>query len=162
MKRIPTLHLTCGLPCSGKTTLAREIERELPALRLTTDEWLIELLESDPSIHPSDTIRDRLEALLLDLAIRALELGVDVVLDFGVWSRREREDFRARAATVGARSELHYLNVPLEELIARVATRNASLPAGTYRIEEDQMRLWWTWFEAPAGDELPHREARAP
>jgi hypothetical protein len=157
-QRVPTLHLTCGLPCSGKTTLAKQIEREAPALRLTTDDWLTRLIESDPADHPASAMRDALEALLLETALRALELGIDVVLDFGVWSRGEREDFRARAAAAGARSELHYLDASLEELIARVGARNAAMPPGTYAITEDQMRLWATWFEAPSEDELAPRE----
>jgi predicted kinase len=33
-----TLHLMVGLPCSGKTTLARTLEHERSALRLTPDE----------------------------------------------------------------------------------------------------------------------------
>ncbi|MGC8486970.1 MAG: AAA family ATPase [Clostridia bacterium] len=37
------LVLMCGLPGSGKTTRARELERVLPALRLAPDEWLREL-----------------------------------------------------------------------------------------------------------------------
>jgi predicted kinase len=92
MTRIPTLHLTCGLPGAGKTTLAKQIERDAPALRLTTDDWLTRLIKADPADHPDARIRDALEQLLLETAIRALELGIDVVLDFGVWSRAERED----------------------------------------------------------------------
>jgi Predicted kinase len=38
---MPTLHLMVGLPCSGKTTLARQLEHKYSALRLTTDEWHI-------------------------------------------------------------------------------------------------------------------------
>jgi predicted kinase len=148
----------CGMPCSGKTTLAKQLERDAPAVRLTTDEWLMRLLDSEPSDHPDAPIRDRLEALLLDLAMRLLSMSVDVVLDFGVWSRSEREDFRARAAAVGARSELHFLNVSLNDLLARLPARNANLPPGTYRIEPEQMRLWWTWFEPPAAEELLPRE----
>ena len=34
-----TLHLMVGLPCSVKTTLARQLEQEVSALRLTPDEW---------------------------------------------------------------------------------------------------------------------------
>ena len=34
-----TLHLMVGLPCSGKTTLARQLEQQYSALRPTPDEW---------------------------------------------------------------------------------------------------------------------------
>jgi AAA domain len=34
------LHLICGLPGAGKTTLARQLENGLPALRLAPDEWM--------------------------------------------------------------------------------------------------------------------------
>jgi hypothetical protein len=40
MKQQPTLFLTVGLPCTGKTTVARRIEIEQRALRLTKDEWV--------------------------------------------------------------------------------------------------------------------------
>ena len=38
---MPTLILMVGLPGAGKTTLARQLERERPALRLTPDEWMV-------------------------------------------------------------------------------------------------------------------------
>ena len=34
-----SLHLMVGLPCAGKTTLARQLEQQHSALRLTSDEW---------------------------------------------------------------------------------------------------------------------------
>jgi predicted kinase len=43
--------LTCGLPGSGKSTLAKRLEQEVPALRLTADEWLHELY---PTITTSE------------------------------------------------------------------------------------------------------------
>ena len=157
VRNIATLHLTCGLPGAGKTTLAREIEQR-GALRLTSDEWIIRLHGDDPATARNEAIRNGVEAALLDLAVRVLSLGVDVVLDFGVWSRSEREEFRARAAALGARSELHFLDIPLDELIARVAARNTDLPPGTFAIDEAEMRLWATWFERPDADELLPRE----
>ena len=51
---MPTLFLTCGLPGSGKTTLAKRIEQERPALRLTADEWLFALFGPEPGITGSD------------------------------------------------------------------------------------------------------------
>ena len=39
----PLLIAFCGLPGSGKTTVARELERETGAIRFSTDEWMAEL-----------------------------------------------------------------------------------------------------------------------
>jgi predicted kinase len=33
----------CGLPASGKTTLARQLARKIPAIRLDKDEWTTQL-----------------------------------------------------------------------------------------------------------------------
>jgi predicted kinase len=148
----------CGLPCAGKTTLAKQIERERSALRLTPDEWITSLFGADLSLEALDAARDPVESVLWDLAARILVLGVDVVLDFGFWSRAERDDFRSRAAQLSARSELHFLDVPEKELLARLATRNAQLPPGTFLIDEARLTLWSGRFEPPTTDEL--REQR--
>jgi predicted kinase len=157
-----TLFLMCGLPGSGKTTLARRLERERDALRLTPDEWIARLY--GPRLTPPalDWCRDPVEAVQWELAERALRLGVNVVLDFGFWSRAEREEFRARAAALGAGSELHFLDVPRAELSARVAERaGAEPPAGTFPVTEAQLDAWWQVFEPPRADELRPRSAPA-
>lgn len=148
----------CGLPCAGKTTLAKQIERERSALRLTADEWITRLFGADLSLETLDAARDPVESVLWDLAARILVLGVDVILDFGFWSRAERDDFRSRAAQLGACSELHFLDVPEEELLARLAKRNAQLPSGTFWIDEARFTLWSRRFEPPTMDELRPRD----
>ncbi|MEU7570205.1 AAA family ATPase [Micromonospora sp. NPDC049240] len=54
MTRRPTLYLTVGLPCTGKTTAARRIERERQALRLTKDEWVKALYGPENGSEPVD------------------------------------------------------------------------------------------------------------
>ncbi|MBV9929225.1 MAG: ATP-binding protein [Acidobacteria bacterium] len=149
-----TLLLMCGLPGSGKTTLARRLERERDALRLTPDEWIARLFGQSLTPPALDWCRDPVESVQWDLAERALRLGVNVILDFGFWSRAEREEFRARAAALGAGSELHFLDVPRGELSARLAARNAEPPPGTFNVSETQLDAWWKVFEPPAEDEL--------
>lgn len=153
-----TLHLICGLPCSGKTTLARRIEQERSALRLTPDEWIVRLFGKDISGSPLDAIRDPMESVLWDLAERVLTLGVDVILDFGFWSHSEREDFRSRALQLGCRSELHFLSVSQEVLMTRLAARNQRRPTGTFWIDSARLTEWASSFEPPAEDELRPRE----
>ena len=151
-----TLHLMVGLPCSGKTTLARALEEKHSALRLTPDEWHVRLFGQDAEDPQHDARHSLIEALQWEIAERTLVLGTDVILDFGFWAREEREDFRGRAERLGAGSEVHFLDVPSEELFRRLALRNAE-PGLAFRIPEAMMRPWVELFQKPTSAELRRR-----
>ena len=148
-----TLHVVVGLPGAGKTTLAKRLEAELPALRLTPDEWMVPLFgESEAGGK-----RDAVEGLLIGVAMRSLRLGVDVVLDFGVWSRDERTGLRHLAADVGSVTRLHYLSVEPEEQWRRLAARD---DPRSFRIARAQMDGYATLFETPTVEELAGHDDR--
>jgi hypothetical protein len=154
MSSPPTLFLMVGLPGAGKTTLAKELEVEHDALRLTPDEWIPVLYGTDLDQATLDGVRDPVETMQWQVAARALQLGVNVILDFGFWGRGERDDYRARAAALDARTKVCFLDVPHEELSARLAARNADLPPGTFPVTQAQLDLWTGWFERPGPNEL--------
>lgn len=153
-----TLHLMVGLPCSGKTTLARELETKRSALRLNPDEWQLRLFGQDAEEPEHDVRHSLIEALLWEVASRALALGTNVILDYGFWAREEREDYRSRARQLGASSEIHFLDVPPEELFQRLARRNAQRSQTSFYIPEEMMRPWIAFFQKPTPDELERRE----
>ncbi|HTO51872.1 MAG TPA: AAA family ATPase [Myxococcota bacterium] len=153
-----TLHLMVGLPCAGKTTLALRLEREHSAIRLTTDEWHVRLFGQDAEDPEHDARHRLIESLLWEVASRALALGTDVILDFGFWAREEREDFRARAKALGASSELHFLDVPRDELLRRLAHRNAQPSKLSFRIPEEMMKPWIALFQKSTPEELGRRD----
>jgi predicted kinase len=155
---VATLHLMVGLPCSGKTTLAQKLEHELPALRLTPDEWQIRLFGQDAEEPEHDARHSLIEAMLWNIASKALELGTNVILDFGFWAREEREDYRSRAKQLGASSEVHFLDVPEDELKRRLAIRNSQLSQASFHIPENMMKPWIAFFQKPTPDELERRE----
>ena len=153
-----TLHLMVGLPFSGKTRLARKLERERSALRLTPDEWQIRLFGQDAEEPEHDARHSLIEALLWNIAGRALELGTNVILDFGFWAREEREDYRLRAKHLGASSEVHYLDVSEDELLGRFEERNSRPSQESFLISEEAMKPWIAFFQKPTPDELERRE----
>jgi predicted kinase len=155
---VATLHLMVGLPFSGKTTLARMLERERSALRLTPDEWQIRLFGQDAREPEHDARHSLIEAMLWNVASRALELGINVVLDFGFWAREEREDFRARAKKLGASSEVHFLDVSEEELFRRLEIRNSQPSQEYFDISVEMIKPWIVFFQRPTADELVRRE----
>ncbi|MGO7039975.1 AAA family ATPase [Rhizobium acaciae] len=152
---MPTLYLTCGLPGSGKTSLAKIIEQEASALRLTGDDWMHKLYPgiSTPEAE-TGPCRERVESLQWQIALRAIRLQCNVVVDWGVWSRAERDICRQEARAAGARVVLCFLDVPLDALWDRVSRRNAELPAGTFDISRADLLRWCKLFEPPTAEEL--------
>jgi len=149
-----TLFLICGLPGSGKTTLAKQLEVSHSALRLCPDEWISALLADINDMAELDRLRTPVETVQWEVAKRVLALGINVILENGFWSRDERVRYRSQAEALGARVELKYLNVDRDELWARLSKRNQNLPEGTFAVREDQLDLWLSWFQAPTADEL--------
>jgi predicted kinase len=87
-----------------------------------------------------------------------LELGTNVILDFGFWAREEREDYRLRAKRLGASSEVHFLDVPKEDLLRRLAVRNSQPSQESFHISEESMIPWIEFFQSPTLEELEGRE----
>jgi predicted kinase len=141
------LVLLCGLPASGKTTLAHELANAYDAVRLNPDEWELAL-----GVDPFDgDFQAKLEAVFWELTERLLALGTSVVLEWGFWARSERDEKRAAARALGVAVELRYLDVPYDELVRRVEARHG---AGGIAITEPHMERYRAMFEPPTEEEL--------
>ena len=116
-----------------------------PALRLTQDEWLVAL-----GSNPWDaTTREKVDHELWLLAQEVLGLGLSVIVDFGLWTKAERDEMRSVARSLGVGVELHYLAVPADELWRRISARNDESPWNAYPIGRADFDEWVRTFEAP-------------
>jgi predicted kinase len=142
----PRLIIVCGLPGAGKTTLAKQLEHKLRAVRFCPDEWMAEL-----AIDVWDEARRaKIEVFQWKLAQQLLGLSQTVVIEWGTWQRAERDALRLGARALGAAVELHYLSVPVEVLFERLDRRGMEDPP----IRLEQLRHWVNVFEAPNAEEM--------
>ena len=142
------LFVTCGLPGAGKTTLARQLATEHAAVRFSPDEWMLDLWDQP--------LRAHLEAKMWEVAQQLLARGINVVIDYGSWSRAERDVLREGARAAGASVELRYLELPLDELVSRVDARNRE------GITRAHLEEWQQVIEVPTEEELKLFDAPPP
>jgi predicted kinase len=146
----PAVHLLAGLIGSGKTRLARELERRRPAVRFTLDEWMLRLhglRYDDPRYRE---LAEGCKGLIRDTARQVLATDTDVVLDWNQWSRERRAVWRDRARAAGYRPVLHHLRVPLETAIAQAASRRDPY---AHDLDRNGIVHLAGLFEEPCADE---------
>jgi predicted kinase len=148
--RQPTLFLTVGLPGTGKTTAARRMEIEKKALRLTKDEWVKALYGHDNPPSAQDVIEGR----LIQIGLRVLELGSNVVIDYGLWDRDERSALRQAAADLGAMVEMHYFELTPAEQRRRLDQRQAEASHTTWPMSDEELAVWSAKIDVPTPGEL--------
>jgi predicted kinase len=149
---LPTLHLLHGFLGAGKTTFARQLERSLPAVRYTPDEWMARLFGDDP---PAQEFQRNLAAVFDIIGAHwpgVVACGVDVVLDFGFWSRAARDAARQSAAELGCESRLYAVRCSEESARRRCRTRNENL-SGSLLISDNTFDVLKARFEPLGEDE---------
>src|SRR5246500_4154102 len=142
----PRLIIVCGLPGSGKTAHAKQVESRLHAIRFSPDEWMRAL---SLDLYDEER-REKIESLQWKFAQELLALGLTVIIEWGTWGRSERDTLRIGARALGAAVELHYLSVPVDVLFERTQRRGMERP----RIEREQLLRWVEMFQAPTPKEI--------
>jgi len=138
-----TLHFMGGKPGAGKSTLARELGRTLPAIVISEDEWLQTLGFQIRSFEEYREAARRCGDVMAPLVRDLLRLGVSVVLDVPANTTKARAWVRSLFEPVGAEHVLHWIDGSDAECLANVRRRNEEKPAGIY------------W--GPVSDEVFHR-----
>lgn len=139
-----------GLPGSGKTTLATELAASMPACRLCPDDWM---MASGIDLWDQHA-RAEIEAFQLTLALHLLRTGQHVVIEWGVWTRAERDALRDTARSIGAEVELRHTSADVDELWRRIVARDREGSWGARPIRRAELEEWTTMYEPPTAEEL--------
>ena len=154
--RRPRVVMMCGPGGAGKTTYAKRLERE-GWMRLSFE---VEFWDRGITAMPSAEVVAVVAADLKTRLLRHVSAGNDVVLDFGFWLRRQRDEFRALLAPHGVVPETVYIATSLETILSRVGDRHGRW-ADDWPLSEQTATEYFERFEPPMPEEGPLEVVRS-
>lgn len=143
----PTLYIMVGLPGSGKTTKAKQLENEYNAIRFTPDHWHLELFGDDLGHCDHDKRHSTIERIMWELAKKLLAKGISVILDYGLWAREEREFFYREAIRLDTYFQVYYMDIVKDELLKRLEKRNKNEGELSFTILPSHIDKWFEVFQ---------------
>ena len=146
----------CGKICCGKTTYSRTVCEENSAVLLSVDEITLAVFDGDLG-EKHDEYVIRIKSYLLKKAVEIVNSGTVVVLDWGFWTKAEREFTKAFFLDNGITAELHYLDISDEQWQKNIRKRNAEVLAGktdAYYVDDGLLEKAVSLFETPDKDEI--------
>jgi predicted kinase len=152
---LPAAVLLIGITGSGKTHLAQALaDRGL--IRLSVDEEVHRRHGRYGVDYPEHTYFERERPVvdaIRELLVQHLRAGDDVVLDYGLWLRRERDEWSKTVEHAGGRPLPVYLPVAKAELLRRLEQRNQRADANALTVTPEALEDFFARFEPPGSDE---------
>lgn len=150
--KTPTLHLLMGLPGSGKTTLAKQLQRMSGAVRLSSDDFRL-LLFPEPTFSQKE--HDILYKILDYNVKHLLDAGYDVIYDANLNRRIHRDEKYDLAKAHNAKTILWWVvtNPELAKQRRLNDQNHVLIPAG--ETPEKLFDRVAGVIETPETDELP-------
>lgn len=148
--------LLCGKICSGKTTYAKELIRERRAVNLSVDEIMLSMFGMYAG-EMHDEYARRTREYLLEKSTELIGAGIDVILDWGFWTRDGRNEVKNFYTFRGIEWEMIHIDPSNEVWQERIAKRNREIENGrtdAYFIDENLAEKFASLFEAPSADEI--------
>lgn len=149
--------LVCGKICSGKSYYANQLKEKENAVILSTDEVTYDLMDNEQG-PKYDKFVKRVNAYLMKKSVEIVRAGCNVILDWGFWTKQDRQEaaefFAARNVTV----QWHYIDIDEAAWYRNIAFRNHKILNGEggsdFYVDEGLLKKVLSKFEVPDKREI--------
>jgi len=147
----------CGKICCGKSYYAAKLKEKENAVILSCDELTKDLFDNDLG-EKHDEMALRIWAYFKKKSVELVKAGCTVILDWGFWSRENRESLKEFYRTQGILCEWHYIDVAEETWKRNIEERNHRVLNGQggsdYYLDEGLMEKLNSLWEEPGQEEI--------
>ncbi len=144
------LFLLCGKPGSGKTTLAKSLKEKFGLIHFSADDFMLKLFGE---IDDRNIFEQKLKATkdLIYTICDDLLVNNNVVLDFGFWTKFERDEIIKRFKN--NKVIIVYLKLDDDKIFNQIEKRNANLKDNEYFMDKNTFEFLSSKFEEPTEEE---------
>lgn len=148
--------LICGKICSGKSYYASKLKGDMNTVAFSCDELMKDIFPNDLNGR-HDEITSRVKLYLHRKASEVAKAGTNVILDFGFWSNKEREEVSDFYTSQNIRFEWHYIDILDEDWATNIRERNKQVTEGLskdYYIDDGLLSKMNSLFQKPSKQEM--------
>ena len=153
---MPKVIMICGKLCSGKSTYAELLRKVNNAVILSVDEITLALFGQDTG-EKHDEYVAKTKKYLYRKSLEIIDSNVDVILDWGFWTKEERVRAISFYDLNRIPNELHYIDIDDGEWHKRIEKRNQDTIAhksDAYFVDEGLAAKFESIFEKPDPSEI--------
>jgi predicted kinase len=148
--------LLCGKICSGKSFYSNIIKQKENAVILSCDEIVYELFANELGDR-HDVMVNKIKNYIYKKTEQVVNSGLNVILDFGFWSRIEREKISKKWEEKNILYEWHYVSVSDNTWLKRIKHRNTLVQknmCSDIYVDEGLLKKMNSLFEPPCSEEI--------
>ena len=147
----------CGKICSGKTYYANQLKEKEKAVILSCDEITYFLFENNLGEN-HDEMSKRIWKYFLSKSVELIKIDCNVIIDWGFWTRQDREFIKDFYKNHKIKCEWHYIDIDKDLWEKNIKKRNKEILEGNggynYYLDEYLMNKLLSRWEEPTKDEI--------
>lgn len=147
----------CGKICCGKSYYAKQIKEQENAVILSIDEVTYDLIDNEQGEFYNG-FAERINKYLIKKAAEIVKADCNVILDWGFWTKAERQETTKYFNQFGIDVEWHYVDIERSRRERLIEERNAKIKNGNggsnFYVDEGLMEKLLSKFEEPTREEM--------
>ena len=145
------IFLLCGKPGCGKTTISNYMQQKYGMIGFSADDFMLKLYGELQDRVEFDKKLAVCKDVIYGITQKLIDRKIKVVLDFGFWTKKERQEVKQRFS--GYDIKFIYICKNDDEIFSCVEKRNASLKENEYFMDRTTFDFLASKFEEPSAEE---------
>lgn len=150
---MPYIILCCGKPCSGKTTFSKFMEQKYSYVHFSADEWMLHFYKETNDHNIFNSNLEKCKEMIYRISEKLLLINQNIILDFGFWKRKDREELYNRFNKQNNNVQIVYFPINENVQLQYMNKRQNIDKNNHFMFNKNILKILNSKFEEPDSDE---------